>query len=486
MRINKKNILLASMTIAIIMIFFVTVPLFSVTNKEDQNKSGQVKTKEQITSSEYAAMFQSVFQYVLGNYVDDVSPETLFEGAMKGLFDSLEDPHSTYLSKSQLLDLTDTTEGEFGGLGIHIQKQVVGLNSDNKSKELPYVKIISPIQGTPAFKAGLQSGDYITQINGESTIDLTSDDVLDKLRGEPGTPVTITVLRNKIVTFDVTITRAIIEIPTVKSAVIKTVGYIKISQFSNHSASQIKESVEELLSKNVKGIIFDVRNNPGGLLTSVIEIADFIFEDGVIVSTRSRIEEENSEILATKGAIIPKNMPLAILINSGSASASEILTGVLKDRNRAVVIGSKSFGKGSVQQMRYFADGGFKLTIAKFYSPNGVTIDKLGIEPDIQVDEISINSLDEDQTINYINLLNDKIIDNYLLENSDITEEMIVNLAKSIINDGYNVPEDFLIADIRTRVQRSMENPPIYDIDNDKTLIKAMEILKNETVNSSN
>lgn len=478
---NKKSILeVIKILFVLIMLLTVQFPVFSKTNNKNNssNDEDELSTDQQFTSSEYAAMFQSIFQYILGNYVDEVSPNTLFEGAMTGMFDSLGDPHSTFLTKSQLLDLTDTTEGEFGGLGIHIQKQIVGVNSENKSNELPYVKIISPIHGTPAYKIGLKPGDYITAINDEPTIDLTSDDVLDRLRGKPGTDVTITILRDKIVDFDVTITRAIIEIPTVKSAIINDIGYLKISQFTHHSASQTKDALKDFNENNVKGIIFDVRNNPGGLLMSVVDIADFIFSDGIIVSTRSRIEEENSELRASKGQLISNDLPIAILINNGSASASEILTGALKDRERGVVIGTKSFGKGSVQQMRYFAESGFKMTVARFYSPNNVTIDKLGIKPDIEVKETSIKDLTEEETISYIKLLGERLIGNYLLENKDISEEMMKKLADSILNDGYTIPTEFLLNDIRVRVNRSLDNPPIYDINNDKPLIKAIEVLE--------
>ena len=473
---KKKNIIIATGTFIIIMALVLIAPAFSTTNRED---SSPEVNEYNLTSSEYAAMFQSVFQYVMNNYVEEVNPEELFDGAMRGLFESLGDPHTTYLTKSQLLDLTDTTEGEFGGLGIHIQKQVVGFDSNSKSKELPYVKIISPIQGTPAYRAGLKAGDYITAIEGESTVDLTSDDVLDRLRGKPDTNVTITILRDRVVNFDVTITRAIIEIPTVESAIIDNTGYLKISEFSSHTAEQIGKTLKNFINKNINSLVIDVRDNPGGLLNSVVEIADFIFNDGVIVSTRSRIEEENSDIIATQGTLIPENLPIAILINGGSASASEILTGVLKDRNRGTVIGSKSFGKGSVQQMRYFGDGGFKMTIARFYSPSGITIDKKGIEPDFEIEETTISDLNEEETLSYIKLLEERTIGNYILDNKNISEEMIKKLSDSILAQGYNIPKEFLIGEIRTRVKRYMENPPIYDILNDKALIKALEVVNN-------
>ncbi|MGL1893782.1 MAG: S41 family peptidase [Spirochaetaceae bacterium] len=480
---KKRNNIPTIKVFIIILLFTITTPISSTTNNEieiDTTEPQQPIEKIQeikITNSEYAAMFQSVFQYILSNYVDEVSPDQLFEGAMTGLFNSLGDPHSTYLSKSQLLDLTDTTEGEFGGLGIHIQKQIVGLNTETKSQELPYVKIISPIHGTPAYKKGLKAGDYITHIEEESTIDLTSDDVLDRLRGKPGTDVTISILRDRSINFDVTITRAVIEIPTIKSAIIDDIGYLKISQFTHHSATQIEDVLNDFNSQNIKGIIFDVRNNPGGLLNSVNDIADFIFSGGIIVSTKSRIEDENEDFIANPDIIIPEDLPLVILINNGSASASEILTGAIKDRERGTVIGTKSFGKGSVQQMRYFGDGGFKMTVARFYSPNGVTIDKQGIEPDIEVQETTLASLTEDEVLDYIKLLDERIIGNFILNEKNISEEMIIALADSIIKQGYILPKDFLIYEIRVRANRYLENPPIYDINNDQPLIKALEVL---------
>lgn len=475
---NKKNkLLLLTATFTIILLFTMLSPVFSNPKDEKPADSNPIFPQRELTSSEYAAMFQSVFQYVQNNYVDEVPSDQLFQGAMKGLFESLGDPHSTYLDSTQILDLTDTTDGEFGGLGIHIQKQIVGLDTETKSKELPYVKIISPIHGTPAYKIGLKAGDYITHIEEESTIDLTSDDVLDRLRGEPGTEVTITILRNRVVTFDVTITRAIIEIPTEKHAIIDDIGYLQISQFTHHSASQVKDVLTEFNDKNVKGLIFDVRSNPGGLLNSVIDIADFIFHDGLIVSTKSRIDSENVEFNASRGIIVPEDMPIVVLINNGSASASEILTGVIKDRKRGTIVGTKTFGKGSVQQMRSFGDGGFKMTVARFYSPSGITIDKQGIEPDIEVKETTFRDLTEDETKSYIELLEERIISNYLLEHKNMTEEQIYSLADSIIEDGYEIPQEFLVNDIRYRVNRNKDNPPVYDIVNDKPLIKAVEIL---------
>lgn len=472
--INKKQkLIIFTIGVGFFFIFIITTPIFSATKDEDNKHIPQ-----DITSSEYAAMFQNVFQFVLDSYVDDIPPEQLFEGAMKGLFNSLEDPHTSYLTQSQILDLTDTTSGEFGGLGIHIQKQVVGYNSDTKSKELPYVKIISPIHGTPAYKKGLKSGDYITHIEGEPTVDLNSDEVLERLRGKKGTDVTITILRDRTVNFDVTITRDIIEIPTEKHAMIENIGYLQISQFTHHSPSQIKKVFKEFLDANAKGLIIDVRNNPGGLLQAVIEISDFIFEDGIIVSTKSRIDSENEEFKATKGKIIPEDIPIIVLVNGGSASASEILTGVIKDRNRGTIIGSKTFGKGSVQQMRLFGDGGFKLTVARFYSPSGVTIDKEGIEPHIVVKEKSIADLTDEETVEYIELLNERIIGNHLLENETLNEEEIIEFSEKIISMGYEIPKDFLSNEIRYRVNRNKENPDIYDLVNDEPLKKAIEALK--------
>lgn len=472
MKIKSRHTLFLS--IGVLLLVFITITIPSIFSLGDQPEE-----EYNHTSNQYATMFQSVFQFVLDNYVDEVPPEQLWEGAMKGLFESLEDPHSSYLNKAAIMSLQDTTTGEFGGLGIHISTPTPQNEDDEssqrKTKELPYVKIVSPIEGTPAYRKGLKAGDYITAIEGETTVNMTSDEVLDLLRGEPGTDVTITILRNKKISFDVTITRDIIEIPTEKHTIIDGIGYLRIIQFTNHSAEQIKKALEEFKEKEVKGIIIDVRSNPGGLLSSVIEIVNFFFSDGVIVSTRSRIESENEVYKATSRTLIPKDLPVTVLINEGSASASEILTGAMKDRGRATIIGTQSHGKGSVQQMRLFASGAFKLTMARYYTPNDVNIDKVGISPDIEIKEPEMT--DEDMA-DWENLFDNLQVENFVERYPNPTEKQTQEFIAGLREEGIQLDERYLRKRIRNEVYMNMENPPIYDLEYDQILQKAIEVIQ--------
>jgi carboxyl-terminal processing protease len=287
------------------------------------------------------------------------------------------DPHSSYLSADSYKDMQVKTKGKFGGLGIEI------------TMEDGVVKVVSPIDDTPAAKAGMKSGDLIIGVDGESIRGLTINESVSKLRGPVGSKVIITVVRDKKDPYEIEIKRDIINIKSVKHNIIKNIGYVRLTTFSDTTTSGLEKALTEI-KKNIgnkfQGLILDLRNNPGGLLNQSISVADAFLNQGEIVSTQGRNDDDTSRVFAKKGDLI-NGQPLVVLINSGSASASEIVAGALKDHSRAIIIGTRSFGKGSVQSIIPLAgNGAMRLTTARYFTPSGISIQAKGIEPDIIVE----------------------------------------------------------------------------------------------------
>lgn len=345
------------------------------------------KTKQdEISTYELLNLFGEVMERTKMSYVEDVSDKQLIEAAINGMLTSL-DPHSSYLNVDDYKYMTEQTKGKFGGLGIEI-------TMDNG-----VVKIVSPIDDTPAAKAGLKAGDYITDINGETVIGQTLNDVVNKLRGKVGSRVKVTIRRINKKPFTVTLKRAEIKVQSVKSEIKdEDILYIRISSFNEELDKSVEKAVknaQKKLKNKLAGIVIDVRNNPGGLLDQAIGVSDLFLEQGEIVSTRSRNVEDTVKFSATAGDIA-KGLPIVVIINEGSASASEILAGALQDHHRAVVIGEKSFGKGSVQTVVQLPNGaGMRLTTARYYTPSGRSIQAKGIEPDIEVKQSKIETIED-------------------------------------------------------------------------------------------
>jgi carboxyl-terminal processing protease len=328
------------------------------------------------------SIFNEVYNRVKNQYVEELTDKELVEKALNGMLQAL-DPHSSYMNEEVFKEMQEDTSGTFGGLGIEI------------TTDKGFIKIISPIDDTPAFEAGIQAGDYITHLNGESVVDMNLKEAIDIMRGEVGTSITITIIRGSEEPFDVELIRDTIKMASVKHRVLNDVGVLRVSTFNEQTTSGLKESIQELEeSENPPiGYVLDLRNNPGGLLTESVSVSDVFLEEGEIVSIRGREKKDVQVFSAKKGDLINQK-PLVVLINEGSASASEIVAGALQDHDRAVIMGMKSFGKGSVQTIVPIDSGAIRLTIAKYYTPSGDSIQAVGIEPDVVVPRAELNIID--------------------------------------------------------------------------------------------
>ena len=345
-------------------------------------------------------LFGEVLEKINKEYVEETNQSEGMDAAINGLLQSL-DPYSSYMSPEIFQEMQTETSGEFGGLGIEV------------SMEAGVVKVISPIDDTPASKAGIKAGDYIVKIDNIQVQGKSLSEAVDIMRGPVGSAIELTVRRRgikKALTFN--ITREIIEVQSVKSELLdNNIGYIRLTSFNDNSSEQIKKKIKKLKeNKNLNAFILDLRNNPGGLLSQAIKISDFFLENGEIVSTKSRKKSENRKWFARKGDITD-GKTLLVLINYGSASASEIVAGALKDHKRAIILGENSYGKGSVQSIIPLKNkGAIRLTVAKYYLPSGKSISEVGVRPDIEVNEEGEDfriKTDTDNQLNYaIKLLN--------------------------------------------------------------------------------
>jgi carboxyl-terminal processing protease len=332
-------------------------------------------------------LFGDVFERVREEYVEEVTDEQLIEAAIQGMLASL-DPHSSYMSPDSFDEMQVQTKGEFGGLGIEV------------TMEDGYVKVVSPIDDTPAFRAGIQAGDLIVQLDGEQVLGLTLGDAVEKMRGPVGTDIVLTVLREGAEEpIDITITRDIITIQSVRWRLEDQVGYVRITSFNEQTEDGLIHAIEGMkaeLGDRLQGVVLDLRNNPGGLLDQAIAVSDVFLDKGEIVSTRGRRPDSTQRFNARPGDMVA-GLPVVVLINGGSASASEIVAGALQDHHRAIILGEKSFGKGSVQTIIPLpGQGAMRLTTARYYTPSGTSIQAKGIVPDINVAQVIVDAVEDD------------------------------------------------------------------------------------------
>lgn len=344
------------------------------------------ETQSALQDDPYVLMelFGAAYNVIKTDYVEPTENRKLVEDAINGMLSSL-DPHSGFMDAESFADMETQTKGEFGGLGMEV------------SLDKGLVRIMSPIDDTPAYKAGLQTGDFITHIDGISVVGLSLNEAVKKMRGKPKTKITLTISRKDKEPFDVTLTRDIIKVKPVKYEAKEDIGYIRIITFSEKTTQMLQEAIKALTKsigeEKLKGFIIDVRNNPGGLLEQAVGVCDTFLDKGEIVSTRSRNPEDTVRFSA-QTPDITNGLPLVVLINEGSASASEIVAGALQDHKRAVIVGLKSFGKGSVQTVKSIPGfGAIRLTTARYYTPSGNSIQAKGIVPDIQVPRAKLEEL---------------------------------------------------------------------------------------------
>ena len=425
-------------------------------------------------SYEQLRLFNEIFNLLRTEYYDEekVKAENLVPGAIEGMIETLDDPHTSYLTKDVFNELQTDTKGEFGGLGI-----VIGKRDE-------WITVISPIDDTPAARKGIIAGDKIIAINGESTEGFSTMDAVRLLRGKVGTSVTITILReSETDPFDVTIVRGVIKLETVKSEMVDDhIGYIRISQFSEPTAESLAEHLADLDEQGMDSIIIDLRNNPGGLLSTVIHISDMFLSKGTIVSTKGRDRAQNQTFHAQRDVLI-QDTPLIVLVNEGSASASEIFAGAIKDNSRGIIVGEKTFGKGSVQTVRELPDGsGIRITTALYYTPSGESIDKVGIEPDEIVHDIELTTK-ELEAVEKIE--EEKIVEKFVEDYPEFTDSFNASAFDSLMNDLKRQGLEIRPVIVRRLIKNELEKneiPSLIDLDYDVQLKHAIEMINSMTV----
>ena len=416
----------------------------------------------------YLATFAETMRFVRDNYVDadKSAPKILFEGAMKGMLDSLGDPYSTYLTAEDMRYWDETTTGQFGGIGLTFTKL------DKVGGE-----VISSIEGTPAYRAGITAGDLILSVDGQSCADLSSDEIARRIRGEPKTEVTLTIRRGESVVFDVKLERDIIEVPNVRRAMIpEGIGYLRITQFMPQTYDRCREAIAFFRENGYTSLIIDVRNNPGGLLNSVVNVANLFIAEGTIVSTHSdRSDNENFVYTARRSRLmVPPSIPIVVLVDKGSASAAEILAGALKDTGRGDLIGVTTYGKGSVQQIREIAGANFKLTMSRYLTPSGAIIDKKGIEPDRTVAEPTLTPAEEKSLSD---ILNTTALADFVKAHPRPTPAEVNAFIAGLRAKGIVLNDRYLRRMVRNEVEKTNNAPPLYDLDFDLQLDAAVKAL---------
>ncbi|HNA78697.1 MAG TPA: S41 family peptidase [Turneriella sp.] len=422
--------------------------------------------KKEISEEGLTELFNAALFHVRNDYVDDVSRQQLMFGAIRGMLTALDDAHTRFMTAEETNELQTEMRGNFGGLGIEISQR------DN------VLTVVSPIEDTPAMRAGIKPGDKIIEIDKKTTRDLSLSEAVKQLRGKPGTSVNISVVRegeDEILSFD--LVREVIKIQVVTSQFLEAekLGYVRLKQFNQTATEDLAKALADFKKRKAKGVILDLRWNPGGLLDAAHRISNFFIKSGVIVSTRGRKKELDRVFNADPSAAIAADLPLVVLANEGSASASEIVTGAIKDHKRGKFVGVKTFGKGSVQNVISMMYGtSMALTIQKYYTPSGVSIHKKGIEPDINVPALDFN---KDDRRHYKEIREKKILQDFVKENKVYNAETVRKFQKMVAAKGLTLTDYAAKRALKDELTKS-ENRPVFDLEFDVQLQRAITELK--------
>ncbi len=464
-----------SLSFIVLLIF---LPLFAGGSME-QILAAPLSTRTSMEADQITidmASLERLYRYVDSIYIDEVDKQKMFNDLASALVASLDDPYSFYVPPSKAQEYQEETSGVYGGIGTYLNKPA----PDNIDPSVPssyMITIVSPFPGSPAQRAGLMAGDLISHIDGEKVDELTSYEASMKLRGEANTFVTITVYRNG-TSFDLTLKRERITAPTVDSGIIEdTIGYIILSEFTPQTGNQLLEHVQKLMKQGIVGLIIDERNNSGGAVDGAMQSANIFLEEGKTLVTiqGKKGTMRDQRYISTGKAEVPANLPIVILTNTGSASSAEIFAAAMKDNGRATLIGTKTFGKGIVQDVFRFGSGFAQVTTAHYYTPNGENIHKLGIEPDILVEDVQLS---DEEIPAYEQLMTDKVISTFVQENPEPSEANIRRFASLYTERG--IDEEVLTLLVRNEYLSKMpyDKRPIADATFDKQLNRAVEFIR--------
>jgi carboxyl-terminal processing protease len=464
-----------SLSFIVLLIF---LPLFAGGSME-QILAAPLSTRTSMEADQITidmASLERLYRYVDSIYIDEVDKQKMFNDLASALVASLDDPYSFYVPPSKAQEYQEETSGVYGGIGTYLNKPA----PDNIDPSVPssyMITIVSPFPGSPAQRAGLMAGDLISHIDGEKVDELTSYEASMKLRGEANTFVTITVYRNG-TSFDLTLKRERITAPTVDSGIIEdTIGYIILSEFTPQTGNQLLEHVQKLMKQGIVGLIIDERNNSGGAVDGALQSANIFLEEGKTLVTiqGKKGTMRDQRYISTGKAEVPANLPIVILTNTGSASSAEIFAAAMKDNGRATLIGTKTFGKGIVQDVFRFGSGFAQVTTAHYYTPNGENIHKLGIEPDILVEDVQLS---DEEIPAFEQLMTDKVISTFVQENPEPSEANIRRFASLYTERG--IDEEVLTLLVRNEYLSKMpyDKRPIADATFDKQLNRAVEFIR--------